>query len=63
MRGGVVDVEGGSTLTVTGNVTNAAQIYTSFNGTGNNTININGTLTNNASSASRAPTRRLSAAL
>ena len=49
--GGFVDVEGLSTLTVTGNVVNNAGgpqgIYTSFNGTGGNTISIGGTLTNN----------------
>jgi hypothetical protein len=49
--GGFVDVENGSTLTVNGNVTNNAGgpqgIYTSFNGTGNNTIAIQGSLTNN----------------
>lgn len=50
--GGFVDVEHGSTLNITGNVTNSAGatgfgIYTSFNGTGNNTLNINGNLTNN----------------
>jgi hypothetical protein len=49
--GGFVDVESLSTLNVTGNVINNAAgpagIYTSFNGTGNNTINIGGTLTNN----------------
>ena len=49
--GGFVDVEGGSTLTITGDVTNNAGgpqgIYTSFNGTGSNTLNIGGTLTNN----------------
>jgi hypothetical protein len=49
--GGFIDVEGGSTLSVTGNVTNSAGgrdgIYTSFNGTGNNTIDIGGTLTSN----------------
>jgi hypothetical protein len=49
--GGFVDVESLSTLNVTGNVVNNAGgpqgIYTSFNGTGSNTINIGGTLTNN----------------
>ncbi len=49
--GGYVDVEAGSTLTVTGNVVNNAVgpvgIYTSFNGSGGNTISIGGTLTNN----------------
>jgi hypothetical protein len=49
--GGFIDVEGGSTLDITGNVINNAAgpqgIYTSFNGTGNNTIDIGGTLTNN----------------
>jgi len=49
--GGFVDVEHGSTLTVNGDVTNNAAgpqgIYTSFNGTGDNTIDIGGTLTNN----------------
>ena len=48
---GLVDVEGGGTLNVIGDVTNNASgpegIYTSFNGTGNNTIDIGGTLTNN----------------
>ncbi|HVP49988.1 MAG TPA: PEP-CTERM sorting domain-containing protein [Candidatus Bathyarchaeia archaeon] len=49
--GAIVDVEDGSTLTITGNVTNNAAgpqgIYTSYTGTGGNTINIGGTLTNN----------------
>ncbi|MGA9567705.1 MAG: S-layer family protein, partial [Candidatus Korobacteraceae bacterium] len=49
--GGFFDVEGGSTVTITGNVFNNAGgpqgIYTSFNGTGGNTLNINGNLTNN----------------
>ena len=48
--GGFVDVEGGSTLSITGDVTNSGAgangIYTSFNGTGGNTIDIGGTLTN-----------------
>jgi hypothetical protein len=50
--GGLVDVEGGSTLTITGNVTNYAGepgsygIFTSLGGTGGNTLNINGMLTN-----------------
>jgi hypothetical protein len=50
--GGFVDVENGSTLNVTGNVNNSAGqpqgIYTSFNGTGGNKINIGGNLVNNA---------------
>jgi fibronectin-binding autotransporter adhesin len=49
--GGFIDVDAGSTLTITGNVTNNAGgpqgIYTGFNGTGDNTLNINGNLTNN----------------
>ncbi len=54
--GGFVDVEGGSTLKIIGDVTNNANppsgmgqngIYTSFNGTGGNTITIGGMLTNN----------------
>jgi hypothetical protein len=49
--GGFVDVENGSTLNVTGNVNNSAGqpqgIYTSFNGTGGNKINIGGNLVNN----------------
>jgi hypothetical protein len=51
--GAVVDVDGGSTLTITGDVTNSAAgmdqgIYTSlFFSTGGNTINIGGMLTNN----------------
>ena len=51
--GGFVDVEGGSTLNITGDVTNSSSgsgmqgIFTSFNGTGHNAINIGGTLTNN----------------
>jgi hypothetical protein len=44
---GFVDVEGGSTLTITGDVTNSGAMYTSFNGpTGGNTLNITGSLTN-----------------
>jgi fibronectin-binding autotransporter adhesin len=51
----LVDVEGGSTLTIKGDVNNASGvpfsmneegIFTSYNGSGGNTININGTLTN-----------------
>ncbi len=49
--GGFVDVDKGATMTVNGNVTNNAGgpqgIYTGFNGNGNSTIQINGTLTNN----------------
>jgi len=50
--GALVDVENGSTLTVTGDVTNASigmhqGIFTGLNGTGGNTLNIGGTLTNN----------------
>ena len=46
-----VDVENGGTLNISGNVTNNATgsgfgIFTSFNGTGDNTLNIGGTLTN-----------------
>jgi hypothetical protein len=48
---GFVDVEGGSTLTIAGDVTNSGAgsngLYTSFNGTGGNTLIINGVLTNN----------------
>ena len=49
--GAFVDVEQGSTLSITGAVNNSATgsgsgIYTSFNGTGGNTLNIGGTLTN-----------------
>ena len=46
-EGGFVDVEGGSKLTIT-DVTNSSgsAIYTSYNGTGGNTIDITGTLTN-----------------
>ena len=50
--GGFVDVEGGSTLTINGDVTNASGgsgqqgIFTSYNGTGGNTLNISGILTN-----------------
>ena len=49
---GYVDVEGGSTLTIKGDVTNPAAglgqsgIFTSYNGTGGNKLNIGGTLTN-----------------
>src|SRR5208337_1521072 len=49
--GGFIDVEGGSTLNITGDVNSSAGgsgfgIYTSFNGTGGNTLNIGGMLTN-----------------
>ena len=47
---GFVDVEGGSTLTILGDVTNSGAggqgIYTSFNGSGGNTLNIDGNLDN-----------------
>jgi hypothetical protein len=49
--GGFIDVDAGSTLSITGNVFNNASgpqgIYTGFNGPGNNTIHITGNLTNN----------------
>jgi PEP-CTERM motif len=49
--GGFIDVDKGATMTVNGNVVNNANgpqgIYTGFNGNGGNTIQINGTLTNN----------------
>jgi hypothetical protein len=44
---GFIDLENGSKLTVRGNVDNQGSIYTSFYaGSGDNTITINGTLTN-----------------
>ena len=47
--GGGIDLENGSTLTVTGNVKNSGDIYTSrVTGAGGNTVTISGTLTNNA---------------
>jgi hypothetical protein len=42
-----VDVEGQSTLQVNGDVNNFNGLFTSAAGTGGNTLNINGTLTNN----------------
>jgi hypothetical protein len=45
--GGLVDLENGSTLVVDGNVDNAWEMFTSsMNGSGGNTIAINGKLTN-----------------
>ena len=46
---GFLDVEGGSTLNITGNATSSGNMYTSYygnNGNQGNTINIGGTLTN-----------------
>src|SRR5271165_2022890 len=46
---GYVDVERGSTLTITGDVTNSGYLTTSYFGLGGgNTLNIDGTLTNNS---------------
>ena len=51
--GGFVDVEGGSTLNISGDVTNFAGgggqngIFTGYKGSGGNTLNIGGMLTNN----------------
>ncbi len=47
--GAIVNVGGGSTLTITGDVTNSGGIYTTFFGTvAGNTLMISGTLTNQA---------------
>ena len=44
---GLVDVDNGSTLKITGNVNNSGTVETSsYYGTGNNTITITGGLTN-----------------
>ena len=46
---GTVDLENASTLLIKGNADNAGTLSTSgFGGTGNNTLTINGTLTNEA---------------
>ena len=47
-NGGTIDLENASVLTVTGDVSNSGFLYTSFNHTGGNTLNITGTLTNNS---------------
>ncbi len=48
---GFIDLENGSALTVNGNMNNSGSLYTSFyGGSGDNTITINGTLTNNPGS-------------
>jgi fibronectin-binding autotransporter adhesin len=45
--GGLVDLENGSTLTVNGSADNSWELFTSSNGgSGHNTVNITGTLTN-----------------
>src|SRR5260370_12855012 len=46
-NGGRFEVNNGSTVTITGSVTNAGTFETGFTG-GNNTVNISGTFTNNA---------------
>ena len=43
---GFVDVERGSTLNISSDVNNSGNFYTSFNGTGGNTVNITATLLN-----------------
>ena len=48
---GLLDLENGSTLDITGNATNTGNIYTSYlAGTGGNTIDISGMLNNESAS-------------
>jgi fibronectin-binding autotransporter adhesin len=52
---GTIDVEGGSTLKITGDVTNAGELFTGLHNAGiNNVLNITGTLTNSGSFGTRS---------